>query len=312
MCFQRMSVSLMGLKPMPHVTTEPAPSSPAIAQDIPCVTCGYNLRGLDPTKVCPECGTPIQRSVDARLKLMMSSPRIWARLVLGGLVVWLMLTPYFICTALVAGRSLSGNTTSFQWLNYPGPKVWAVPLVLPVDLGRSMSGVNFLSHVLAMVMLIAVYLITWPRHPGSGIEPPLNMRMAARWSSTVLMGGFIMICIDPMGSLVSPVLGTFAIVFVELPCTLLIYRCLSTLARRLDLSAEARLLRHCGWVAAFAMTVSVVMIITDYQVPIANFALSWCFGAVIGTAAVIATGSLIRVAMALWPLAMSKSSATMR
>jgi uncharacterized repeat protein (TIGR04138 family) len=34
-------------------------------QDLPCVDCGYNLRGLLPTGRCPECGALIRDSVDA-------------------------------------------------------------------------------------------------------------------------------------------------------------------------------------------------------------------------------------------------------
>ncbi len=34
-----------------------------IDQDCACVSCGYNLRGLDPDRVCPECATPISRSI---------------------------------------------------------------------------------------------------------------------------------------------------------------------------------------------------------------------------------------------------------
>src|SRR5690349_17335013 len=32
----------------------------AIAMDVPCVKCRYNLRGLPPSTNCPECGTPAE------------------------------------------------------------------------------------------------------------------------------------------------------------------------------------------------------------------------------------------------------------
>lgn len=35
----------------------------AIAHDVPCVNCGYNLRGLGRSQVCPECGETIERSL---------------------------------------------------------------------------------------------------------------------------------------------------------------------------------------------------------------------------------------------------------
>ncbi|HEX5692093.1 MAG TPA: hypothetical protein VFX76_18890, partial [Roseiflexaceae bacterium] len=32
---------------------------PPIEKDVPCANCGYNIRGLKPGKLCPECGVPI-------------------------------------------------------------------------------------------------------------------------------------------------------------------------------------------------------------------------------------------------------------
>ena len=39
----------------------------AIAADAPCIHCRYNLRGLDPQTKCPECGTPVLKSISAPL-----------------------------------------------------------------------------------------------------------------------------------------------------------------------------------------------------------------------------------------------------
>jgi hypothetical protein len=39
------------------------PTDQEISEDTPCVHCGYNLRGLTRDKFCPECGTPIARSI---------------------------------------------------------------------------------------------------------------------------------------------------------------------------------------------------------------------------------------------------------
>ncbi len=50
---------------MDGTTTTPAPLDEAgrLALDLNCVTCGYNLRGLDPETICPECGIPVGRSL---------------------------------------------------------------------------------------------------------------------------------------------------------------------------------------------------------------------------------------------------------
>jgi len=34
-----------------------------VQQDLACIRCGYNLRGLDPSEVCPECGFEVRRSL---------------------------------------------------------------------------------------------------------------------------------------------------------------------------------------------------------------------------------------------------------
>ncbi len=39
------------------------PDAPAVAADVPCRRCGYNLRGLPTDGRCPECGTPVGLSV---------------------------------------------------------------------------------------------------------------------------------------------------------------------------------------------------------------------------------------------------------
>ena len=44
-------------------SAEPEVRSPeVIGEDLPCVRCGYNLRGLDVTGTCPECGGPVEAS----------------------------------------------------------------------------------------------------------------------------------------------------------------------------------------------------------------------------------------------------------
>ncbi len=42
--------------------TEAAPISTALTQDVLCIGCGYNLRGLEPAGRCPECGLSIADS----------------------------------------------------------------------------------------------------------------------------------------------------------------------------------------------------------------------------------------------------------
>ena len=70
---------------MSTLASEPAAF---ISQDLSCVHCGYNLRGLTTDKLCPECGTPIARSIHGNL-LRFADPAWLKKLKLGtNLKLW--------------------------------------------------------------------------------------------------------------------------------------------------------------------------------------------------------------------------------
>lgn len=87
----------------------PLDSAGRLAEDRPCVACGYNLRGLDREGRCPECGTAVGRSLHGNL-LRYCDPEWVERLARGlshvtGGVVGLILTP----TAFLMGALLQGD-----------------------------------------------------------------------------------------------------------------------------------------------------------------------------------------------------------
>ena len=45
-----------------------------LEDDLACVACSYNLRGLSPDGACPECGTTVERSTRGNL-LRFSDPK---------------------------------------------------------------------------------------------------------------------------------------------------------------------------------------------------------------------------------------------
>jgi hypothetical protein len=59
------------------VTEMDSSTAGALSEDTPCGECGYNLRGLTVENLCPECGTPISKSMHRGL-LRYSHPNyIW-------------------------------------------------------------------------------------------------------------------------------------------------------------------------------------------------------------------------------------------
>lgn len=54
----------------------------AVHRDTPCITCRYNLRGLDTAGLCPECGTPVISSFQSEF-LAFSDP-LWIRRIRRG------------------------------------------------------------------------------------------------------------------------------------------------------------------------------------------------------------------------------------
>ncbi len=76
--------------PPPAEGTSPALIATDLTGDLPCVGCGYNLKGLSIRGICSECGTPVRATILAHVDPMaeqlqtLNRPRITA----GGLILW--------------------------------------------------------------------------------------------------------------------------------------------------------------------------------------------------------------------------------
>ncbi len=60
----------------------------AIEEDIPCRQCSYNLRGIDCTGRCPECGAPAELSIHG--DLLRHSDPAWLRKLARGVRIMLL------------------------------------------------------------------------------------------------------------------------------------------------------------------------------------------------------------------------------
>ena len=85
--------SKSGEEPSPTGTGESARTPSFVTDltgDLPCVGCGYNLRGLSIRAVCSECGTPVRATILAQVDPLAEQlqPIRRPKLVAGGLIVW--------------------------------------------------------------------------------------------------------------------------------------------------------------------------------------------------------------------------------
>lgn len=142
-----------------------------LCENLACVACGYNLRGLEPQGGCPECGESIARTL-ASPSLVNSDPRWLARVETG---LWLLL-----------GAVVLGATSRL--------------LVLSVDLYRHAgSAVVVLGAIHATGLLVALagcWLVTMPEQPARFQEDRRLGRRLLRWGAG---GGLALLFVYDLG-----------------------------------------------------------------------------------------------------------------
>lgn len=134
-----------------------------IAADTPCVICGYNLRGLKASGLCPECGSPILRSTQG--DLLQHADPAW----LGKLLLGVRLKLWNTLLGLVFG-TLAGVATML--LGRGGPLIVAGVLAVASVLG-----------------VLAVFLITAQEPRTALSEDPVTLRKAVRLCVIVALVG---------------------------------------------------------------------------------------------------------------------------
>jgi hypothetical protein len=140
-----------------------------LAESVPCRGCGYDLKGLRPDGMCPECSTEVDRSIRGDM-LRFSDPPWLARLARGvRLVAWMLvvativqvLTPFVV--AFVSSFAAGGGGT------------WASTV------GMAMAVSGIVAAGCALVMVCGVWLATSPEAGRVGSERALSARRLARW-----------------------------------------------------------------------------------------------------------------------------------
>jgi hypothetical protein len=91
-------------------------SSEAIVDGTCCIQCGYDLRSLSPTGVCPECGKSVAVSLLAWKRGGLADPKRVAKLLKGALVTWCALGGWIVTTVLGLGLFDWRITPSSEWV----------------------------------------------------------------------------------------------------------------------------------------------------------------------------------------------------
>jgi hypothetical protein len=122
--------------PPSAVSSAPPADTELIAEDRPCLACGYNLRGLPRGENCPECGQPIARSLQGNL-LRFSSPEYIATLHRGTIIVQASLILMVIISvagiiavfAVAAAAGPAGANKVQPYVNAANAVLYAMSLV---------------------------------------------------------------------------------------------------------------------------------------------------------------------------------------
>lgn len=175
------------LAPLPPEATPPpfAQPSPAeiLQEDRACARCGYNLRGLQSDGMCPECGAPIEHSLQGNMLKFADGG--W----LGKVKLGIALKLWNVLFGLVAGA------VSFATIKlFPG----AAPFVMVI--------ISILGTVLG---ISAAWLLTAPEPNIAVTEDPMSLRRVVRACAVIGgLGGFVQQAVSPGTMPTTPMAGS--------------------------------------------------------------------------------------------------------
>jgi len=192
------------IEPMPPAPQTPATPPPfaqpapaeVLQEDRACARCGYNLRGLRSDGMCPECGAPIQHSLQGNMLKFADGG--WLEKVKLGIALKL----WNVLFGLIAGAVTLVTTKLF-------PN--AAPFIVVV--------ISILGTILGIT---AAWLLTAPEPNIAVAEDPMSLRRVVRVCAVIGgLGGFVQQAVSPGTMPTTPMTAsstvppaTFAIVTV--------------------------------------------------------------------------------------------------
>ncbi len=233
---------------MSNVADEQDRSPPTIAEDLKCTQCGYNLRGLTLGKLCPECGTPIERSIHGNL-LKYADPDWVNKLRLGTLLMlWNLLIVILLNIAVG---------------------------ILTVT-GAAQAGANMLSLIVGFLELWAVFLLTTPEPAIAFGEDPITLRKLVRTCAVIdLVGQMLGEAVPTGGSQAWAFIAAGVIILVGIVALFGQFIFLRRFAERIP---DTRL-------AKTTTTVMWGLVVTLVLVPLAGYAVAATAGGLAATGA---------------------------
>jgi hypothetical protein len=244
-----------------------------------------------------------------------------ARVVLAGVVLLLLCSLPAIGVVLYQPfRGGIGGT--LPALNFPGPKLWAMPL-LQRAIGNGPAEEGVYGTRVAMVSLLALWLITIaPRDPD--LDPAPTLRKFTRWVGTVTFGLGAGLLLASGGIWPGERFPYWMVLGggIELPSAALLYAYLALLAKRLVPTKSLHAtFGWLVWVVPLLIAGSVMLFVLDADrnevfrlyrssarfTKIQHAVLSGALGVLLLTAGVVATAAVSRLAAGLFAIAFPRS-----
>jgi len=107
--------------------------------DLPCMRCGYNLRGLSIREMCPECQAPVRATLLILVDPKASEFKLlrWPRLTAWGLVVWAVAA----LIATLGAWSIRLSELTLSWLHVAWSPDWVPWFVIGMALISGLASV---------------------------------------------------------------------------------------------------------------------------------------------------------------------------
>lgn len=217
-------------------------STTRVTIDLPCASCRYNLRTLELTGACPECGHPVAETL--RQSLLTADPESLADLhSAAGMFLW---------TALAAG-SLAALFV-FVALRAPFQQFGAIPGI------AVLIGLLFLAGLVLLAELI--WVIKWGFRSRAG-DPGTGRPNYRRWITVVLIYVLaVFLCASVTRDPLPPVLLALSTPIVALPTYLVAQiRCVAARAGAVDIAGLAKMIVVVGWIGLLGLCVSFTVVV---------------------------------------------------